>query len=302
MKHIFILNPSAGNGSGVEKLKNALEKLSCDYKIHETTAHLEATEFVRNYCETHSDELRFYACGGDGTLKEVAEGVLGFSNASISVYPIGSGNDFVKYFGGAEKFFDLEKLISAKTVPIDMIHIKTNEGVDTYAINAINFGFEACAAAVMNKVRRKPIIGGANSYTTGVVGAIFKAMKNRGNIYADGELITPEGAYILCTAANGGYIGGGYHCAPRASVDDGFLEVCKFKTISIFTLVRLIGTYKSGGHLDDPRFKKYITYRRAKKVESISEKPLPLSLDGEVMETKHFTAEIVEKAVRFAAP
>ena len=302
MKHVFIVNPTAGKGDGMDKLKAALALSALNYEIYETQGHRDAVSYVRGYCETCSEDVRFYACGGDGTLKEVCEGALGHAHASVSVYPIGSGNDFVRYFGGAEKFMDIGAISSADAIGVDMIHVKTDEGVDTYSINAINFGFEAVAAAIMDKVRRKPIIGGSNSYTTGVVGAIFKAMKNRGEIYVDGELVNEDGTYILCTAANGGYIGGGYNCAPRASVNDGFLEVCKIKPVSIITLVRLIGVYKKGGHLDDPRFEKYITYRRAKKIESKSEKAFSLSLDGEVMETKHFIAEIVTDAIRFAAP
>ncbi|MBQ6892732.1 MAG: diacylglycerol kinase family lipid kinase, partial [Clostridia bacterium] len=131
---------------------------------------------------------------------------------------------------------------------------------------------------------------------------IFKAMRTRGKIYADGELINPKGAFILCTAANGGYVGGGYYCAPRAAVDDGYIDVCMIKPVSLITLVRLIGIYKNGGHLNDKRFEKYITYCRAKKVEVVTEKPFFASLDGEVFETTHLIAEIKEGAFNFGAP
>ncbi len=302
MKHVFILNPASGKGDGAEKLRAGLSALKCDYEVHETTGHLDATEFVRAYCEKYGGEVRFYACGGDGTIKEVAEGIMGYKNASMSVYPIGSGNDFVRYFGGADKFLDLEAITSAGEVTTDMIKITLADGSVESSINVANFGFEACAASIMDKVRRKPIIGGRNSYTTGVVGAIFKAMKNRGKIYADGELINPKGTFILCTAANGSFVGGGYKCAPRASVNDGYLEVCMVRPISIFTLARLIGVYKAGRHLDDEKFQKYLEYRRVKKLEVKGDKPFPIALDGECFETTSLCAEVVEGAIRFAAP
>lgn len=302
MKHVFILNPASGKGDGVEKLKSGLASLDCDYEVHETTGHLDATEFVRAYCEKYADAVRFYACGGDGTIKEVADGIAGFPNASMSVYPIGSGNDFVRYFGGADKFFDLAAITSAEEIVTDMTKVTLADGRVESSINVANFGFEACVASIMDKVRRKPLIGGKNSYTTGIVGAIFKAMKNRGKIYADGELLNPKGTFILCTAANGAFVGGGYKCAPRASVNDGYLEVCMIRPVSIFTLIRLIGVYKAGGHLEDKRFKKYIVYRRVKKLEVKADKPFPLALDGECFETTSLCAEVVEGAVRFAAP
>ena len=302
MKHIFVINPSAGSGAGVATLKEKISALKCDCEIYETTAHRDAVRFVKEYCEKTDAPVRFYACGGDGTLKEVAEGVIGYPHASFTVCPIGSGNDFVKYFGGAEGFLDLERLTEAEDKKVDAIGISADGIEDTYSINVCNFGFEAYVAGTMHKVRRKPIIGGSNAYTTGIVAAIFKAMKTRGEIYADGKLINPKGAFILCTAANGGYVGGGYYCAPRAAVDDGMLDICMIKPVSLITLVRLIGTYKKGGHLDDKRFAKYITYCRAKKVEVITKKPFFAALDGEVFETTHLVAEIKEGVLNFAAP
>lgn len=302
MKHIFVINPSAGSGAGVATLKEKIAKLTVDAEIYETTAHRDAVKFVDEYCKSHTDEVRFYACGGDGTVKEVCEGVLGHPHASMTVCPIGSGNDLVKYFGGADCFLDLETLVNAENNKIDAIGISADGIKDTYSINVCNFGFEAYVAGIMHKVRRKFLIGGKNAYTTGIVAAIFKAMRTNGKIYADGELVNPDGAFILCTAANGGYVGGGYYCAPRATIDDGFIDVCMIKPVSLITLVRLIGIYKSGGHLDDKRFEKYIVYRRAKKVEVKTKKPFYVSLDGEVFETTHLVAEIKEKVINFAAP
>lgn len=301
MKHIFILNPMAGDGTHIDELRKKVASLD-NAEIYETREPHDATAYVSSLCENTSEELRFYACGGDGTVKEVAEGVIGHSNASMSVYPIGSGNDFVKYFGGAESFLDVNALMNAGDIETDIIHITDDEGDDAYSLNVCNFGFEAYVASVMGKVRRTPLIGGKNAYTTGIVAGLFKAMKTVGDIFVDGELINTSGVFLLGTAANGGYVGGGYNCAPRADICDGMLEVCIVKPLSVPTLARLIGVYREGGHLDDKRFEKYLTYRRARCVEVRSDKPFPICLDGEIIYTKHFTAEIERGAVRFAAP
>lgn len=302
MKHIFIINPFAGSGEGIASLKEKLAALPFEYDIYETVKAGDATRFIRDFCSSSSEEVRFYASGGDGTVKEVAEGIVGFEHASMSVYPIGSGNDFVKFFGGADAFMDIETITSAKAEDIDIIEVSYGENKKTHSINVCNFGFEAYVADIMNKVRRKPLIGGNNAYTTGIVCGVFKSMKAKGKIYADGELINENGFFLLCTAANGGYVGGGYNCAPRASVNDGELEVCFVKPLSIFTLLRLIGIYKVGKHLEDKRFEKYIAYRRAKKVEFICEKPAAVCLDGEIVETTHVVLEVKGGAVKFAAP
>ena len=301
MKHIFVLNPMAGDGAHISELREKIKALD-GAELYETKAPGDATAFVKEYCKNATDKVRFYACGGDGTAKEVAEGVIGNENASMSIYPIGSGNDFVKYFGEVSDFLDIEKISTAQDVLSDIIHIKCEEGIEAYSLNVCNFGFEAYAANVMGKVRRKPLIGGKNAYTTGVLAGILGAMKTKGKIYVDGELLNESGVYILGAAANGGYVGGGYNCAPRADITDGLLEVCVVRPFSVLTLAKLIGVYKEGKHLEDEKFKKYLKYRRAKCVEVVSDKPFPICLDGEIIETKHFTAKIESGRVRFAAP
>lgn len=302
MRHIFILNPNAGNGTHLAAVREAIERLDCVHAIYETKEPADATRFVRACCEEYTEPLRFYACGGDGTIKEVAEGILGQPHASMSCCPIGSGNDFVKCFGGADSFSDIEALTKAEENVTDIICIHAENHPETYSLNVCNFGFEACVAAFMNRVRRKPLIGGKNAYTTGILYALLHARKNRGEIYADGKKLNENGMYLLCTVANGEYVGGGYRCAPRASVSDGYLEVCMVRPLSLFTFMRLIGLYKKGKHLDDPKYEKYISYCRAKKIEVRSDAPFAICLDGEILKTSHFTAEVRPGALRFAAP
>lgn len=296
MKHIFIINPQAGSGSKLDETRAAIRALGSDVELYETKAPKDATAYIRNFCESHTESVRFYACGGDGTLKEVAEGILGFPQASMSCFPIGSGNDFVKYYGGKRRFADISALMRAEESMVDMIRLG-----DEYAINVCSFGFDAAVVVAMNKVRRLPLLGGKNSYTTGIVYALFRAMRNKAEIYADGEKLSGK-SFLLCTIANGGYVGGAYRCAPRARNDDGKLEVCLIGSLSIFTFVRLIGAYRDGLHLDDERFAKYITYRRAERVEVRADKSIPIELDGEVIRTSHFLCEAVPGALRFAVP
>ena len=301
MRHIFILNPMAGDGTKIAALRKKVDLLP-NAEIYETREPHDATAYVSSICEETQEKLRFYACGGDGTVKEVAEGMIGHANASMSVYPIGSGNDLVKYFGTAEDFLDIDALMAAESIEMDVIHVTTAEGADTYSVNVCNFGFEAYVAETMGRVRRTPMLGGKNAYTTGILAGLFGGMKTQGNIYADGVLLNKKNVFMLGTAANGGYVGGGYRCAPRASVTDGALEVCIVKPLSVPTLARLIGVYREGKHLEDPRFAKYLTYTRAKKVEVEGEKTFAICLDGEIIRTRHFTAEIETGMLRFAAP
>ncbi len=302
MHHLFIVNTYAGKNSTDKDIAAILEKMGGDvpYTVHYTEQKGEATTFVRAFCTEHAEEtVRVYACGGDGTAHEVANGIVGCENASMTVYPCGSGNDFVKYYGGKDRFLDMAGLIDAEDAPIDLIRINDKQ----YAINACHFGFDSAVAELMGKLRHKKIIGGSMAYPVSVAKALLTSMKTRCTVKADGEVLNPKGELLLCTVANGQYVGGSYRCAPHSANDDGLLEVCLVKPLSRITFLRLMNAYKEGRHLDDPRFQKYIVYRQAKCVEITAESPVfPCSLDGEVIYGRHIRAEVEEKAIKFAVP
>ena len=299
MKHIFIINPVAGKENHFETVQAALGRTkNIDYELYQTRDVGDATTYIRERCTAEPNErFRFYACGGDGTLNEVVNGAVGFENAAVGCYPCGSGNDFVKYYGGKRVFYDLNSLLGAEEEYIDLIRVG-----DRYAINATHFGFDSCVANTMRNVRRKKVIGGSNAYTTGVVVGLFKAMKNRCRVTVDGELLNPNGTILLCTIANGQFVGGSFRCAPRSLNNDGMLEVCLVKPVSHVTFMRLIKYYTNGTHLDNPKFDKYLVYRRAKKVEIEAPEGFIYSLDGELIENPKFTVEVVPSAIRFAVP
>ena len=297
MKHIFVVNPAAGTADSTESIRDTLAAYDgkLEYEIYVTSGEKDATAFVKSRV-AEGGELRFYACGGDGTINEVASGLVGAENASLAVYPVGSGNDFIKYYGTRDDFLDLDSLIEGEEEAIDVIRVG-----DRYSVNVCNFGFDTTVARTMIAVKHKKIIGGKRAYVTGVVTAVIKAMKNKCEVYADGEKLNEE-KLLLCTIANGKYVGGAFCCAPRSVNDDGFLEVCLVKPISRFKFIKILPVYTDGKHLDDERFRDDIIYRRAKKVEVVAPEGFCISLDGEIVENNRFTAEVVEKAIRFVVP
>ena len=297
MKHVFIINPAAGKVDSLESLTSLIAtRDNCE--IYTTKGPRDATEYIRARCtENPHERIRFYACGGDGTLNEVANGVVGFENASMGCYPCGSGNDFVKYFGGKKVFRDLDALLDAPEEEIDLMRVG-----DRYAINATHFGFDSAVAQTMMNVRRKKIIGGKNAYTTGVLVGLLKAMKNKCKVSVDGELLNPKGVILLCTIANGQYVGGSFRCAPRSANNDGLLEVCLVHPVSYLKFMNLIKGYTEGTHLDDPRFEKYLVYRRGRSIEVEAPEGFLYSFDGELIKQNRFTVEVAPRALRFAVP
>lgn len=300
MKYIFILNPKAGAGGTEEKLRNEIAALPCSdqCEIYLTKAPLDATEYVkRTLAENPCEKFRFIACGGDGTINEVFSGAVGAENASVSCYACGSGNDFVKVFGGQEKFSDASKLISAPERKLDALKVGNR-----YSFNVTNFGFDTTVAITINNERAKSGHGNKNAYTKGVVTALLTSMKNNCTVTADGEVLNPDSKALLCTVANGQYVGGSFKCAPRAKTDDGLMEVCLIKPISRIRFVKILTPYTNGEHLEREDMKDIITYRQAKTVSVSAPDGFAYSLDGEIIYENSFTIEMVPGALNFACP
>ena len=299
MKHIFIVNTVAGKHSCLDEVKNAIanESETIDYEIFTPDSAKDNVSKIKEYLEAHPDEeVRFYACGGDGTLNKVASGIYGYPNASLTVLAYGSGNDYIKYYADLQTFRNFNKVMHGTEHRIDIMQVN-----DRFAVNATHFGFDSFVAKTMDKIRRYPIIGGKMSYTSAIIKAFISGMRTRCTVYADGEKLN-DGKLLLCTVANGKYVGGSYQCAPRSINDDGLLEVCLIKPISRFRFPFLIKKYSEGRHLDDPKLKNIIVYRRAKQVVIEGEKGFCVSLDGEILEREKIVVENKQQAIRFVVP
>ena len=102
MKHLFIINPAAGSrdqtAAYTKKIKAACDSRGLDYTIKVSKEPGDCTRLTKAAAQT-GEEVRIYACGGDGTVHEVANGIAGFSNAAMSCIPIGTGNDFLNDIG-----------------------------------------------------------------------------------------------------------------------------------------------------------------------------------------------------------
>lgn len=298
MKYVFVVNPYSGKSELKEDLFEKLEKYKdkIEYEICNLNSRERTIEYIKDYCTHHKEDVVFVAVGGDGTLNTVVNAVMGFDNAIVTCYPCGSGNDFVKIYGGKDKFLKLDNLINGVETKIDVMKVN-----DMYSVNVTNFGFEAAVCDVANKVRRKKIIGGKRSYTTGIIVSIFKSMKTKCKIIADDEVIA-EKSVLLGGLANGKYVGGAYKCAPYSDNEDGLLEVCIVKPISIFRFASLIGKYKEGKHLDNPKLRKFINYKRAKNVVIEATDKFKICLDGEIYTGNHFEIENMKQVLRFIKP
>ncbi|MEG1478207.1 MAG: diacylglycerol kinase family lipid kinase [Clostridiales bacterium] len=296
MKFVFIINPIAGKGQFQKELPKIIqgfctnEKIS--WEIYITKSIHDALIFVKNYPKNQT--VRFYAVGGDGTLNEVINGAMNHGNCEVGFFPCGSGNDFARIFQNPEYFLYLNRQLNATTHQIDLI--KANH---SYAINMCNMGLDAQTAADVHRFTK--FMPGTMAYSVSLLNSLVHKMGFDATVTLDDEEVI-KGTFILATFANGIAYGGGYYSAPKAEYDDGLMDVCLIQPVSRLIIAKLLNAYKNGQHLSDERFKKYMLYRRCKKVVVETTKPQMLCIDGEFITSAQNTMEIIPKAIPLLLP
>ena len=174
MKYYFVINPMAGNGKGIKKLKSNIEeagkKLNKIFEIYTTKSIGDGEAYVRNTCEKDGSPSTFIACGGDGTFNEVLNGAYGFDNVSVGVIPMGTGNDFCRNFTECD-FTDVNAQFNGISTPCDIIRYKgvvNGTEVVKYCANMFNIGFDCNVADMKATLSQYPFIKGPMAYFLGI--------------------------------------------------------------------------------------------------------------------------------------
>lgn len=301
MKHVFIVNPAAGKNSALpsllSKITYAAKELEVDYEIYHTVTVGDATKFVsKKLVENPSEHFRFYACGGDGTMNEVVNAVVGKPNAELAVVPTGTGNDFIRIFSHKENFSDIKKMICGK--PMQMDAVKYN---DKYSLNILNIGFDCDVVNTVEEIKRNPLVPKSMAYSVAVMQTLTQKYGKRFNVITDdGRSFDNE--HLFALFANAQYYGGGYRSAPLAAVNDGLMDVCIVDKVSRATFVKLLSKYKSGTYMDDPKKVPFVHYFKCKKVTLESEETEGICADGEVSPIKRIEIEVVPNSVLVVVP
>ena len=295
MTHLFIINPAAGSRDRTRMYRENIEKIcgsrGLSYRIEISGAPGECFRIAREAAQT-GEQLRIYACGGDGTLNEVAAGAAGFENAAVTCYRGGSGNDFVKLFSDPDAFQDLERLLDCDETLFDLMRCN-----DDICLNICSVGLDARIGTDVSRYKRLPLLSGFRAYVVSTVLNVIKGISEHYVVEVDGETI--DGHQTMICACNGRYYGGGFNPVPTADPCDGMLEVLVVKKVSRLLVPIVVGKYKDGRYKELP---KLVRHFRVKELTIRCDKPTPINLDGELRtaETVHIT--LAQEKLRFFYP
>lgn len=295
MTHLFIINPAAGSRDRSEEYRRIIEDICTEKGLHYRIAVSEGpgdcTRIARSAAQT-GGEYRIYACGGDGTLNEVAQGAAGFDNVSITVFSGGSGNDFVKLFSEPKAFCDLNRLLDAEQATFDLI--RCNED---FALNICSVGLDARIGTDVANYKRLPLLHGFRAYAASTVVNVIRGISEHYVVQIGGETIDAQQTFVC--VCNGRFYGGGFNPVPEADPADGLLDVLLVKKISRLQVPGVIGKYKNGRYKE---LSHLVRHFRTDRVKILCDKPTPINLDGELRTAQTVEMSIAKEKLRFFYP
>ena len=276
MLHAYvILNPAAGRGAArrVESIVARAFRAqgwAVDVVRTEGPGHAQAlaAQAVRQGAK------HVVAVGGDGTVHEVANGLLGGNtDAALGVVPIGSGNDFAKLLGlfGHDPLHAVARLVTARSRRFDAGRV-----AGEWFVNSVGFGF---APAVVKTRNRMQHLRGFLSYLVPVVQTFFQFEPMVFDVTAAG--FHERGYMMMIEVCNGTTSGGSYRFAPDADPADGKLDVCLIRRVSLPRFLVAIPRVMRGTHV---KMREVALIKTAKLVVCSPAQPLMLHVDGELRE------------------
>ena len=296
MKHLFIVNPKAGGKDATEEVRArvqaAFRTREEPYEIYVTRGPRDATRKIR-LDASNGEELRVYACGGDGTFNECVCGAALEGNVSVCPFPTGTGNDFCRMFGtDADLFRDLNALLDGTVHEIDLIACN-----GTYSVNICSVGIDARIGTDVHKYSGLPVVGGKGGYVVSAVVNAFKGIATTMHVRCGRYDL--EAKHSLVCACNGRFYGGGFNPSPDAKLDDGIMDIFIVKKVSLLTLARCIGKYAKGRADELPQ---YITHLRGTDLYIELDGEDVINLDGEAVPAMSVNMHLIPKALRLIVP
>ena len=334
---VLITNPISGKGHAknvAEQAYAALTESGAQGQLMFTSASGDAKRFAQ---EATSDGIRsVIACGGDGTLHEVVNGIATVPNVTLGVLPCGRGNDFAAAIGVPLKpEAAIATLLSGTPIHVDLGRCYQNSSQqsalsrkpirglrrsqeDSYQQedvtspeNLLTEGFRKpmadCYFSTIatcgydTEVSRRaakgtPLFAGTASYAYAAVETLF--YYEPPFVRLEGDFGVHEGPLLLAATGITSRYGGGFQIVPNARIDDGLFDVCIIRPVSPLTVLRLLVTLFWGGHVSHPA----VSMHQTRTLTIETDTPMLLYADGEPMCETPATIEIIKEGLTVMAP
>ncbi|HUX56387.1 MAG TPA: diacylglycerol kinase family protein [Bacteroidales bacterium] len=288
-KWVFIINPIAGNGFAktiVPKLQEMIKKYSIDAELAFTERSGHASELSENYMGRGFSYI--IGVGGDGTLNEISRPLINRKDVTIGIIPAGTGNDFIQILGFPNRFGDKEWDIFFKCNIIEMDAGSCNGMI---FLNGMGLGFDAQVAAENYTEPGKVKKGGKHKYIWHIIKTLLFFKEKRMTVLTDTD--RHETDCFINTIANGRRFAGGFFLTPKALADDGLLDVCMIKKLTLLERFKILLKVPKGTHITD----KEVNYYQTSEIKLEFSEKVPFHVDGELYFSEKFDVKILPLAL-----
>lgn len=277
----FIVNKKARKKESFYKAFNSIKReFNFGFNILETSGPGGGISLAKAFCNDGYSHI--IAVGGDGTLNETVNGVIGSGGtAKIGALPYGTANDFKNSMGLPNNLKELAQAIKnnwATTIKTGIVHYHTYDKTPStrYFINIADLGIGADVVRRVDKARKRP--GPNLTFMSAILQAFF-TFKNVQLTCQTGEWKWAEKANSV-VIANGKYFGSGLCIAPDADPKSENFQIVLTGDVSVKDYLKNLLALKKGKRIKHP----LLEYRNAAKIGIISnEHPCAIECDGEFL-------------------
>lgn len=299
MLQVFIINSFSGDERKTIGIREELEKMrDTEYLVFNSGYSGHEGELARQMCELFpKDQIRFYACGGSGTFRNILKGIPKKDMGRIEMAEVACGltNDFLNVYGSErEKFTDIRNLIRGRTEELD--YLNTSVGP---AHNTVSVGFDGIILKGVIYLTKMPFFHGKFPYFLVSVIAALSTKVSELEVTADGEVF--RGKFYEAALGNGNLLGGNFHFGDQAQPQDGKMRMILAPKKNLFYKLRIV--IAALGNNQEVMEKKMICREVEKvKIRSMDGKVLSINVDGELEMAEELTVEVCRGGLRFVEP
>ncbi|HZP63714.1 MAG TPA: YegS/Rv2252/BmrU family lipid kinase [Terriglobales bacterium] len=290
---LAVVNPAAGGGRLRNLLGPALERLRAagiSVEVAETSGPAHASDLAKD--AYRRGFRKFIAVGGDGTSYEIINGLFPLDASerpTLAFLPLGTGNSFLREFSDRGVEHGIEALLARRSQPCDVMRMVHERGT-LYYINLLSMGFAADVATL----RAHSFSGwGELGYQISIFISLARLRRRPFPLRIDQQEEIDRRPCLFLTFNNSKFTGGTMMIAPKAEINDGLIEYVRWGPIGRIGLIRNLPTLYDGTHIQHPLAER----KSAKRVDFYLDAPVDVMIDGEVLNIRCQTLDVLPSAI-----
>jgi diacylglycerol kinase (ATP) len=290
---LIVYNPAAGQSpdlkTTLDRVANLWRDLGWQVQIAATTAPGDATTKAKTAAQSGYNAV--IAAGGDGTVNEVMNGLVG-TDTALGVLPLGTVNIWAREMG-----LSMDMLKAADSLgKSELTKIDVGMAGNRYFLLMAGIGFDAAVTATVRSEEKKLL--GAIAYVKQAIQIAWNFRGVRLKLRIDGKRV--RGKILMVIVGNSQLYGGVIKFTAHATIDDGLLDVCVIKGRGMLSAPRRLISIFARHYNRDPQVK----YYQAKQVEIRRKrgKALPVQVDGDYLGTTPMSFRVVPDSLWIMVP